>query len=78
MQITEALLRAILELIDKCDTLEELRASVNRIMGPLPQRPLQPLFRGGREPYPVASMVPEFKAKIKYFGGKCNENHQDL
>ena len=33
MQITEALLRAILELIDKCDTLEELRASVNRIMG---------------------------------------------
>ena len=33
MQVTEALLRAILELIDKCDTLEELRASVNRIMG---------------------------------------------
>ena len=33
MQITEALLRAILELIDKCDTLEELRDSVNRIMG---------------------------------------------
>ena len=33
LQITEALLRAILELIDKCDTLEELRASVNRIMG---------------------------------------------
>lgn len=33
MQITEALLRAILELIDKCDTLEELRASVNRITG---------------------------------------------
>ena len=33
MQITEARLRAILELIDKCDTLEELRASVNRIMG---------------------------------------------
>ena len=33
MQITEALLRAILEQIDKCDTLEELRASVNRIMG---------------------------------------------
>ena len=33
MQITEALLRAFLELIDKCDTLEELRASVNRIMG---------------------------------------------
>ena len=33
MQITEALLRASLELIDKCDTLEELRASVNRIMG---------------------------------------------
>ena len=33
MQITEALLRAILEQIDKGDTLEELRASVNRIMG---------------------------------------------
>ena len=33
VNVTEALLRAILELIDKCDTLEELRASVNRIMG---------------------------------------------
>jgi len=33
MQVTEALLRAILELIAKCETLEELRASVKRIMG---------------------------------------------
>lgn len=33
MQVTEALLRAILELIEKCDTLDELRASVRRIMG---------------------------------------------
>ena len=33
MQVTEALLRAILELIEKCETLEELRASVERIMG---------------------------------------------
>lgn len=33
MQVTEALLRAILELIEKCKTLEELRASVKRIMG---------------------------------------------
>lgn len=33
MQITEALLRAILELIEKCETLEELRSSVKRIMG---------------------------------------------
>ena len=32
MQVTEALLRAILELIEKCDTLEELRESVKRIM----------------------------------------------
>ena len=32
LQVTEALLKAILELIDKCDTLEELRASVKRIM----------------------------------------------
>lgn len=31
--VTEALLRAILELIEKCETLDELRASVNRIMG---------------------------------------------
>ena len=29
----EALFRAILELIDKCDTIEEVRASVERIMG---------------------------------------------
>ena len=33
VQVTEALLRAILELIDKCDTLDELRESVSRIMG---------------------------------------------
>lgn len=32
MQVSEALLKAILELIDKCETLEELRASVKRIM----------------------------------------------
>lgn len=33
MNTTEALLRAILELIEKCNTLEELRESVNKIMG---------------------------------------------
>ena len=33
MNITLALLRAILELIDKAETLEELRESVKRIMG---------------------------------------------
>lgn len=33
VQITEALLRAVLELIEKCETLEELRASIKRIMG---------------------------------------------
>ncbi len=32
MDETEALLRAILELIAKCETLEELRASVKRIV----------------------------------------------
>lgn len=31
MNVTEALLKAIIELIDKCDTLEELRESVKRI-----------------------------------------------
>lgn len=30
---TEQLLRAILELIDKCETLEELREAVKRILG---------------------------------------------
>lgn len=29
---TEALLRAIIELIGQCDTIEELRESVKRIM----------------------------------------------
>ena len=33
VQVTEALLRAVLELIDKCDTLDELRESVKRIVG---------------------------------------------
>lgn len=32
MNVTEALLKAILELIEKCRTLEELRESVKRIM----------------------------------------------
>lgn len=32
MNVTQALLKAILELIEKCDTLEELRESVKRIM----------------------------------------------
>lgn len=32
MNVTEALLRAVLELIQKCETLEELRESVKRIM----------------------------------------------
>lgn len=33
VNVTLALLRAILELIEQCGTLEELRASVKRIMG---------------------------------------------
>lgn len=32
MGIMQALLKAILELIEKCETLEELRESVKRIM----------------------------------------------
>lgn len=31
-KVTEALLKAILELIEKCETLEELRERVKRIM----------------------------------------------
>ena len=32
MNVTEALLKAILELIEKCDTLEELRKSIKKII----------------------------------------------
>ncbi len=32
MSTTQALLKAILELIEKCETLEELRESVKRII----------------------------------------------
>lgn len=32
MNVTQALLKAVLELIEKCETLEELRESVKRIM----------------------------------------------
>jgi len=32
LNVTEALLKAILELIEKCETLEELRESVQKIM----------------------------------------------
>lgn len=31
MNTTKALIKAILELIEKCDTIEELRERVNRI-----------------------------------------------
>lgn len=33
LNVTEALLKAILELIEKCETLEELQESVKRIVG---------------------------------------------
>jgi hypothetical protein len=33
MATAEMLLRAILELIEKCETMEELRASVKNILG---------------------------------------------
>lgn len=32
LNVTQALLKAILELIEKCETLEELHESVKRIM----------------------------------------------
>lgn len=32
LNVTEALLKAIIELIDKCDTIEELRESITRII----------------------------------------------
>ena len=32
MNVTQALLKAILELVEKCETLEDLRESVKRIM----------------------------------------------
>lgn len=32
MNVTKALLKTILELIEKCETLEELRESVKKIM----------------------------------------------
>ena len=32
VNVTEALLKAILELIEKCETLDDLRESVKRIM----------------------------------------------
>ena len=33
MNVSEALLKAILELIEKCETLDELKESVRRIVG---------------------------------------------
>ena len=43
MNVTKALLKAILELIEKCETLEELRESVKKIMEEY--RHLQPAQR---------------------------------
>ena len=52
--VTEYLLKAILELIEKCHSIEDLRESVNRIRGQRPvQSPLpKPHKVNGREPYP--------------------------
>lgn len=33
LNVSEALLRAILELIEKCDSIEELRCAIKRIIG---------------------------------------------
>lgn len=33
LNVSEALLRAILELIEKCDSIEELRDAIKRIIG---------------------------------------------
>lgn len=33
VNVTEALLRAVLELIEKCDSIEELRCAIKRIIG---------------------------------------------
>ncbi len=33
LNVSEALVKAILELIEKCETLEELKESVKRILG---------------------------------------------
>ena len=59
MNVTEALLKAILELIEKCETLEELRESVKRIMHEQTKRvaaptkaPLLAPEKVSREPYP--------------------------
>lgn len=33
VNVTEALLRAVLELIEKCESIEELRDAIKRIIG---------------------------------------------
>lgn len=56
MNVTKALLKAILELIEKCDTLEELRESVKKKKKKTSHRPKQLIFNteptASREPYP--------------------------
>lgn len=59
LNVTQALLKAILELIEKCETLEELRESVKRIMNEQQKRAAAPNKnaalppqKASREPYP--------------------------
>lgn len=49
MNVTETLLKAILKLIEKCQTLEELWESVKRIMNEQVKRE-QPPFQKRRSP----------------------------
>ena len=71
MNVTKALLKAILELIEKCDTLEELRESVKKIMEEgkkkTSHRPKQLIFNteptASREPYPGRPLFYQSKAR---------------
>ena len=80
VNVTEALLKAILELIEKCETLEELRESVKRIMDeyikserpPLAKTPLTPPEKVSREPYP--GHLDYNRVRQKYQGGTQNDD----
>ena len=65
MNVTKALLKAILELIEKCDTLEELRESVKKIMEEEKKKTEDAITprKVSREPYPGRPLFYQSKAR---------------
>ena len=65
---TEYILRMVLELIDKCKTLDELREAVKAVLGAPTKRPAPQTQKGGAGSLPPARLH-DNRVRPKYQGG---------